>query len=137
MPLQVNTAPDSLTAFTFSFVVPGSERWKMRSIIATASRDVGGAPDRAFLLSVTNESNIVAQTGATDAGDEPGIGSVTWTDAPAGAVTAGALGYVVAPLPRLLLEGGYVITGRILNPAPADTWLTAVAWYDFTYTVNR
>lgn len=135
MPLQVTAVPTTFTPTIFTFYVPGRERWRLRAIRATVLRDVGGAPDRAYLLSVSNESSIVAQTGAADAGDEPGTTSITWCDIAPTALTAGNVGVVVAPLPTLALEGGYVLTGTILNAFGTDAWQSAVAWYDFAYTV--
>lgn len=135
MLLQVNAIPTDFTATRFAFTVPGPQTWRLRAIRATVNRDTGGVPDRAYLLSVTNETNVVAQTGAADAGGEPGTTSITWCDIPASALTAGTVGVVVAPLPTLRLESGYVLAGTILNPVGADAWVSAVAWYDFTYTV--
>lgn len=119
---------------TFRFVVPGHQRWSLRSIFAVASRAVGGTPDRAYLLTVTNGSVIVAQVGAADAGTEPGTCDVTFANTPAAAVSAGPLGVTVAPFAPPPLEPGYVIEGTILNPAAADSWVSAVAWFDFAYT---
>lgn len=96
----------------------------------------GGAPDRAYLLTVTSGHDTVAQAGADDAGDEPGTTSITWCNAPGSAVSAGDVGIVVAPNAPLSLEGGYVITVSIINPVLGDAWIAGVAWYDFVYTTQ-
>lgn len=131
MTLKVNTAPDTLTAVTFTFVVPGNEVWRLRSVRADATRFAGGAPDRAYSLTITDGTSVVLAVGAGDAGDEPGVCSITWTDADPSVTTAGADGVSVAPVAPLALTRGYVIIGTILNPAAGDTWADAVAWYDY------
>ncbi len=131
MTLEVVTQPDTITAVTFTFVVPGHQQWTLRSVRADVSRDVGGAPMRAYTLTVTDGTSVVAQAGAQDAGTEPGTTSITWCDCPAGAVSAGSDGVVVAPLPNLVIPAGYVITGTIVNPFGADAWLDANVWLDY------
>ncbi len=131
MTLEVVTQPDTLTAVTFTFVVPGHQQWTLRSVRADVSRAVGGAPMRAYTLTVTDGTSIVAQSGAADAGTEPGVCSITWCDCPASAVATGTDGVVVAPLPNLVIPAGYVITGTIVNPAGADTWSDANVWLDY------
>lgn len=101
------------------------------------TRDVGGAPDRAYVLTVTNGSDTVASSPADDSGDEPGTCTVTWANAPGAKVTAGSSGYVIAPLSLPALDSGYVVSGTIINPAAGDSWDFATAWYDFTYTVPQ
>ena len=103
-------------------------------MFATVNRHVGGLPNRAYVLTITNGTLVVAQGGAQDAGTEPGTTAVTWTNTPAAAVTAGPIGVVVAPIALPPLEPGYVIQGDILHPAAADSWASAVAWFDFAYT---
>lgn len=134
MLLSVQPAQLSIPTAQFVFVVPGQQAWTPRSVIGTVSRDVGGAPARAYTLEITDGTTLVAAVGADDAGTEPGVCTVTWCDVPAATSSAGSVGTVVAPLPRLLLNPGYVITGTIVNGAPADTWLTAAVWFDFSYT---
>jgi hypothetical protein len=131
--LEVVTQPQTFTPTTFSFVVPGRQRWTLRSVRADVDRAVGGAPNRAYMLTVTDGTSIVAQAGADDAGTEPGTASITWCNCPAGSVAAGSDGVVVAPVPNLVLAAGYVIAGEILNPAGADAWLDAVVWLDYVY----
>lgn len=132
--LQVNPTPDALTAITFTFVVPGHQQWSLRAIRADVDRGVGGLPNRAYRLDITDGTNIVASSGADDAGTEPGITSITWCAADKSATTAGSDGVVVAPLGPTVVYPGYNIVATILHPAGADTWIDAVAWYDFVYT---
>lgn len=131
MTLKVNTQPDSLLATVFTFVVPGNEVWKLRAVRADCDRAAGGAPDRAYSLQITDGTSPVLEVGAADAGTEPGTCSVTWTDADPSSTTAGADGVSVAPIAPLVLTRGYVITVTILSPAVGDTWVDAVAWYDY------
>lgn len=131
--LTVATVPDTLTATTFAFVIPGGERWDIRSVFAQAVKDTGGAPDRSFELTVTNGTDTVSAVGATDIGTEPGTIDVTWTNAPAQASAGGAHGVVLAPFNPPGLFPGYVVTGSIVQPAGADSWTNVVVWYDLTY----
>lgn len=134
MTLKVVDVPTISTPFAFTFAVPGNERWTLRSVRADVARVVGGAPNRAYSLTVSDGTNIVAQAGADDAGAEPGTTSVTWCDCPSAKVAAGNDGVVVAPLPNLAIEPGYLIVGTILNPAGADAWLDAIVWLDYLNT---
>lgn len=118
----------------FLFVVPGQFRWSVRSVYAVAATDVGGAPNRAFQLTITDGTSTVAQVGAADAGTEPATVNVTFADVPSAAVTAGAVGITQAPIPPLILNAGYRIIGAIINPAGADAWVSAVAWVDQSRT---
>lgn len=133
MTLEVVTAPNLFTPTSFTFVVPGRQRWTLRSVRADVARAVGGAPARAYLLTVTDGTSLVAQQGADDAGTEPGTTSITWCNCPAATVTAGPDGVVVAPVPNLVLDAGYQIVGTILNPAAGDQWNDAVVWLDYVY----
>lgn len=133
MLLAVAPQTFDVPSVTFTFTVPGDQVWAPRAFRAIAQRAVGGST-RGYLLTITDSTNTVAAIGATDAGDEPGTCDVTWADVPSATVHAASVGVVVAPLPRLELKGGYVVTGEILNPAAGDTWGEAVAWYDFAYT---
>jgi len=133
MTLQVNAQPSGLETVAFTFVVPGNQQWKLRSVLGVAEREPGGIPNRSYALTVTDGTNIVAASGAADAGTEPGSCTVTWCDSDASSVGAGSVGVSVAPLPPLILDAGYVITATITSPASGDQWVSAVAWYDFTY----
>lgn len=119
---------------TFSFLVPGNRVWHLLSVYAVCDRAAGGAPDRAFLLTVSYQVATVAQVGAADAGGEPGQCSVTWADTASSSVGSGGVGIAVAPVPKLKLPPGYIITGSIVNPAAGDRWTSAVCWYDYTET---
>lgn len=134
MLLSVLPAEIDQPALTFTFTVPGHQIWTPRSFRATCSKDVGGSPLRVYNLFITDGTSTVAMVGAQDAGDEPGTCTVTWANAPGAASSSGNEGVSVAPLAPFQLNAGYVITGEILAPAPNDTWLDAVAWYDFIYT---
>lgn len=132
--LAATLAPGDLT---FVFTVPGDKRWKIRSVYAVASRDTGGAPDRAYTLEVATSTGIVIAVGATDAGAEPGDCTVTWANAPGATSEAGAHGVTLAPFNPPTLAAGYTITGTIVNPAPLDEWSLATVWYDFVNTTSR
>jgi len=72
----------------FGFTVPGQQIWSPRSFIAVAQRGVGGTPDRAYTLTITDGTNTVAQVGAADNGTEPGLCTVTWCATPAATVAS-------------------------------------------------
>lgn len=133
MLLAVTPLAFPVPSVTFTFEVPGDQTWAPRSFRAIAQRAVGGT-SRGYLLTITDSTTTVVAIGADDAGDEPGTCDVTWCDVPAAKVHAADVGIVVAPLPRLELKPGYVVTGEIINPAAGDTWGEAIAWYDFAYT---
>lgn len=134
MLLTTQVAELGIAATTFTIIVPGHQRWLLRSVFAVASRQPGGAPARAYLLTVTDGTNTVAQVGADDAGTEPGTGAVTWANAPAASVSSGSDGVSLAPIPALALNPGYMLVGEITNPAVGDVWVSALAWFDFAYT---
>lgn len=122
---------------TFSFVVPGAQRWTVLTVVGTVTRAAGGTPNRAYQLTVTDGTTTVAAVGADDAGTDPGTCTVTWANTPGGTTASGAVGVSAAPLPNLRLSPGYVITGTILSPVAGDTWASAVVWYDFAWTSAR
>lgn len=122
---------------TFTFVVPGDKQWKIRSVYAVAARDTGGAPDRAYTLTVATSTGIVLAVGAADAGSEPGDCTVTWTNAPGATSEAGMHGVTLAPFNPPTLQPGYTIVGTIVNPAAADEWSLATVWYDFALTTAQ
>lgn len=131
MTLEVFSTPTAITATVVTFVVPGHQLWVVRSIHADVHRGAGGAPNRSYLLKITDGTTTVLQVGAGDAGTEPGTCSITFADTPASSVAAGSVGTVVAPLGVLKLFPGYVVTLTILNPAGADAWLDAAVWADW------
>jgi hypothetical protein len=131
--LQVVAAQVVGPTLGFVFVVPGHQIWRPRAFRAVAARGVGGAPARAYTLTITNGTDIVAVVGAQDAGAEPGTCSVTWAPTPAAVSASGAVGVSVAPLGLLVLPAGYVVTGAIVGAAPADSWVSAVCWVDYDY----
>lgn len=118
----------------FEFTVPGDKNWKIRSVLATVERGAGGAPGRAYQLTVATSTGPVAVVGAPDAGTDPGTATITWANAPASKSEAGSQGIVLAPFNPPTLEPGYTITGTILNPVSGDIWLSALVWYDFALT---
>lgn len=115
------------------FVVPGHQTWSPRSFRGRASRDTGGSPGRSYSLVVTDGTNVVALVGADDNGTEPGFCDITWCDCPAATVANFNLGVTVAPLPAMSLPAGYTVSLVINGAVGADTWVDAVAWYDFVY----
>ena len=129
--LTTTVADISGTQLAFTFVVPGHQAWTLRSVRAVAGRNVGGAPNRDYVLVITDGTNVVAALAAGDAGTEPGVCSVTWANCPAATSASGSDGVVVAPLGPLLLPAGYQIIGTIQAPAVGDTWVTALVWYDY------
>ena len=131
---QVATKPATLTATTFTYVVPGNQRWTPLSVVATVTTGVGGQPNRGYTLTFTDGTTTVAKVGADDNGTEPASGTLTWADAPDQTVKAGSVFVSVAPIPKMTLYPGYTIVGTIVNPAGADTWVTAVVWYDYVDT---
>ena len=133
---MVEVADPLALGLTFVFVVPGDQQWMPRSFRASSLRAAGGAPQRAYTLTITDGTNIVAAVAAADAGSEPGTCEVTWTNTPASVVASGSQGVSVAPIANFVLKSGYVITGEIINPAAGDVWLDAVCWTDFVYTHN-
>lgn len=134
MLLAVQPATIGIISSLFGFEVPGHQIWTPRSFYAVAQRDVGGAPDRSYLLTISDGTNTVVSVGADDAGDEPGTCSITWAHTPATSVASGAVGVSVAPLGPIVLPSGYQVLGSIVNGAPGDGWLSATAWYDYVYT---
>lgn len=121
-------------SLTFEFVVPGDKKWTIRSVLAVASREPGGAPDRAYTLVVATSTGPVAAVGAPDNGTEPGTCTVTWTNAPGSSVEAGNQGVSLAPFNPPELQPGYTIVGTIIDPAAGDFWLSATVWYEFVNT---
>ncbi len=121
----------------FLFTVPGDQIWTPRSFYAVADRDAGGVPLRQYTLTITDGTTPVAAVGAKDAGTDPGICDVTWTNTPAASVASGATGVSVAPLGPFALRGGYQIIGEIINAVGTDHWASAVCWYDFIYLASR
>lgn len=134
MLLSVQPVELTIPTLTFRVVVPGHQRWWLRSITANAQRAAGGTPGRGYTLSVTDGTTIVAEVGAQDNGTDPGGCFVTWANCPAASVAAGSIGVTVAPLPVVALNPGYQLVGEIVNPAAGDTWADVTAWYDFAYT---
>lgn len=135
MLLAVQPATIGIISTIFGFQVPGHQIWKPRSFRATATRGAGGAPDRSYLLTITDGTNVVAAIGADDAGTEPGSIDVTWALMPAAVSSAGAFAVSVAPLAPFSLRPGYQITGTILGAVSGDAWTDVVAWYDYSYTI--
>lgn len=121
-------AVGALTPFTFT--VPAQYTWKLLTVVAVCSTHAGGAPNRAYRLTITDGTNAILSTPAADAGTEPATVTVTWANAQPSAITAGNVGVSLGPLAEKLLLPGYVITGTILNGVASDQWTSAVAWYD-------
>lgn len=132
MPLKVVTQPDILDPTTFTYVVPATEIWSLRSVVALAARGTGGAPDRAYRLVITDGTNVVSAFGAADAGDEPGLCRITWCNAPAGADHSGAEGIVSAPMVAKACPTGYTIVATITGAVAGDSWVSGLVWCDYT-----
>jgi len=131
VPLDVVQGVITPPVTTFTFMVPGHQRWQLRSVVATVARAAGGTPNRSYSLTVANGQTVVASAPAADTGTEPGTGTVTWADAPSNVLASGTVMSSLAPLPRLVIPAGYVVTGTIINPAGADTWASAIVWVEY------
>ena len=129
--------PNTLTATTFTFVGPGSQQWRPRSVLATVTTVAGGQPNRGYLLQITDGTTTVASVGNDDNGTEPASGTLTWADAPGASSAAGSSFASIAPIPTLVLNPGYTIVGTIVNAMAGDTWVSALVWYEFLYTEER
>lgn len=114
----------------FRFTVPGAKVWRILSVVGTLSRAVGGLPDRSLSLTITNGTQLILASPATDAGTEPGTLTVTWTNATPSAVSSAGTGVTLGPLPVVTCQPGYVLAGTVINGAGADQWTRAVAWVD-------
>ncbi len=136
MLLTVAFTPTTLTATQFVYVVPGNQQWRPRSVVATVTTGAGGQPNRGYTLAFTDGTTTVAQVGNQDNGTEPATGTLTWANMSAATVAAGSKFSSVAPIPDLVLNPGYNIVGTIVNPAGADTWVTAIVWYDYVITAH-
>ena len=128
--LWVTVAPAVAANTAFTFTVPGHQVWDVISVQATLSRSIGGTPNRSLRLQITDGTNAVVTTPATDAGTEPGTLTVTWTQAQPSAVSSGSQGVSMGPLARCLLPPGYRIIGTVLNGVAADQWTRAVCWWN-------
>lgn len=131
--LEVVPATIDVGGLSFTLVVPGHQIWRPRSFRALALRGAGGAPSRAYTLTITDSVNVVAAIGAQDAGDEPGTCDVTWANTPAAASHSGADGVSVAPLGAFVLPAGYIVTGAIVGAVAGDSWADALCWVDYDY----
>jgi hypothetical protein len=131
MTVKVVTRPDSLTATTFTFVVPAGEIWSLRSVVVNVTRGAGGAPGRAYRLDITNGTSVVSAFGAADAGTDPGTCEITWCQAPAGADATGNAGIVSAPMRADRCPTGYQIIGTITGSVAGDLITAATVWCDF------
>lgn len=118
----------------FTFTVPGQRTWRILSVVAVLSRAVGGLPNRAVNLTITDGTNTVMASPASDAGTEPGTLTVTWANAQPAAVSSAGTGVSLGPLPTITVWPGYILTGRVTNGAAADQWTSAAAWVDETET---
>lgn len=114
----------------FTFTVPGQRIWRVLSIVATLSRAVGGTPNRALQLAITNGTATLALLPADDAGTEPGTLTVTWTNGIPASVASGATGVSLGPLPDMSLPPGYKLIGTVLNGVATDQWTAATVWVD-------
>lgn len=130
MALRVYVAAAVAANTPFTFTVPGAHTWKLLSVCAVLSRAVGGTPTRALRLTITDGTNTIMASPASDAGTEPGTLTCTWSNAQPASVASGATGVTLGPMPVLVLYAGYVLTGTVVNGAGADQWTSAVVWVD-------
>jgi hypothetical protein len=130
MPAIVVTAPAVGANVPFTFTVPGQQTWTILAVSATLSRAVGGTPNRALQLAITDGTTTVYVSPAADAGTEPGTLTVTWANATPSAVSSGATGISLGPLGPVVCAPGYVITGTVLNGVVTDQWTRAAIWVD-------
>lgn len=130
MALQTYTAAAVAANTPFTFTVPGQRIWRILSVVATLSRAVGGTPNRALQLAVSNGTQTILTSPADDAGTEPGTLTVTWANAQPAAVASGSTGVTLGPLPVLTIYPGYVLTGTVLNAQVGDQWTAARIWVD-------
>lgn len=114
----------------WTLTVPGQRVWAVLSVVAVLSRAVGGTPNRALRLVITDGTNTVMASPATDAGTEPGTLTATWCNAQPNTVSSGSTGVTLGPLPAITVLPGYVFTGSVVNGAVADQWTSAVVWVD-------
>lgn len=135
MALQTYTAAAVGANVPFTITVPGQRLWRILSVAATLSRAVGGTPNRALQLAITNGTTTIMTSPAADAGTEPGTLTATWTNAQPAAISSGATGITLGPLPVVTVYPGYIITGTVLNAAVGDQWTAARFWVDETATV--
>lgn len=131
MTLDVETQPDVLSATSFTFVVPQGRIWSLRSVFAECVRGVGGVPNRAYTLTITDGTSVVSAFAAADAGTEPGTCEITWCGAPAGSGATGGDGIVSAPMRVDKCPTGYTITGEIVGAVAGDQWVSATVWLDY------
>lgn len=131
MPSRIVPASPGPAPTSFTFTVPGNERWTVKSVCATFGRAPGGVPNRGYLLNIQASGFTLASVGAPDVGTEPGTDIVTWSDAPASAASFGGQGFVAAPFAAVLLDPGYVLLGNIVNPVVGDTVDIATAWVEY------
>lgn len=131
MALKVARAAAVAANAPFTITVPGQEIWTVIAVRAVLSRAVGGLPNRALQLTISDGTNVVITSPAADAGTEPGTLTVTWANASASAVSSGATGVSLGPLGPTRLTAGYVIAGTVVNGVATDQWTSAIAWVDY------
>lgn len=130
MALNVYVAPAVAANTPWTLTVPAQVKWRVLSVVCVLARAVGGVPTRALRLVITDGTNTVMASPASDAGTEPGTLTVTWTNAQPNVVSSAGIGVSLGPLPVITVAPGYVFTGTITNGAVADQWTSAVVWVD-------
>lgn len=134
MPLKVVRAAAVAANTPFVVTVPAQEIWRLQSVVGTLSRAVGGTPNRAVRLTITDGTSLVLASPAADAGTEPGTLTVTWANSTPTTSSSGATGTSLGPLPPLTCLPGYILTGTVLNGVAADQWTAAAVWVDYQPT---
>lgn len=135
MLLQVDTTPDTASAVSVTWVVPGNQQWTLRSVYCTVTTVDDGAFLRLYTLVITDGTSVVAQVPISDGGTV-GTGSITWAPAPASVDQILGQFVALAPLPKVQLNPGYHVNVQIVNASAGDTLATPAVWYDFTNTTT-
>lgn len=114
----------------FTFKVPGQYSWRLLSVLGVASRAAGGSGTRAFTLTLASGAQPLVIAPGVDTAPDPGVMNVTWANLQPGITALVSDGAMVIPFPVLVAPAGYVLTGAMVNPQPADQWTAATVWVD-------
>lgn len=133
MPTYTTVIPADVPApgDPFVFVVPGNQRWWIRTIFAELDRASGGTGSRAPQVTVTDGTLTVIQSAFIDSAPDPGVLAVTWCHVTTFSIAEFADGTALVPFPEGELPPGYNIIGTIGNAQAGDQWLSARALIEF------
>lgn len=132
MPLKVVRATAVAANTPFTVTVPAQETWLVFSVCAVVSRAVGGVPNRAYQLALSDGTTTFVTSPAADVGTEPGTCTVTWCNGQPAAVASGATGVTLGPLTPVHLNPGYKLIGTVLSGTVTDQWTSAAVWVNFS-----